>query len=84
MVILLEDIVLDLGSWVCNTESPLDHITTINNELNIDCKIIASGGSIWGLVRTTALEIDSSKITIVLFRHRFFIKWKRYNCLSRS
>ena len=76
MVILLEDVVLDLGYWILGMQyrNPLNHITTINNELNIDCKIIASGGSIWGLVRTTALEIDSRKITIVLFRDRFFIK----------
>merc|ERR1712161_180032 len=54
-----------LGFWTCNAEGPLEPIATINNEVNVDGKKMLSGGSIWGLVRTAALEINSRKISIV-------------------
>ena len=50
--------------------------TTINIEVNIDCKQILTGGLIWGLVRTVVLEIDSRMISIVCIYTNYLLSEK--------
>ena len=62
-----------LGFWTCNIEDPLEPIAIINNEINVDFKQILASASIWGLIRTTVLEID----------YQSFVSTPIFHCVER-